>query len=484
MSSKPPIYFAKVSLWLVVCISAIGGVLLFASEWRRIEPDVNSMSISELDAANLIDSRRQNLISSFGTLATVAGVIGLVWNLRLATHNSRIAEENSRRAEKRLELDTEKIRQDAKQTETRLTAERFIKAIEQLGHESIHVRMGGVYSLEQVANDSPDNYWNVMEVLSAFVREESRIFRSIEKQQKEEEVEKDSIDTQALFEMPSDTETKPLPLRLYQHMKLQESKVVERCANDVQAALDVIGRRDYGKDLQIVNLEGAHLEGANLQGIYLQGANLKGVHLEEAHLEEVNLEGADLSGAHLEGANLEAANLKGAELVGVHLQEANLAGAHLEGAKLALAHLEAAKLHGAHLEGAMLVICNLERADLSFADLRNTGLRDVNLRKAQLIEANLEGAWLSILDVQRTALHKANLEGANLAGCSLDGANLKETSLKDANLYHADLEKAKNLTEAQIADARLCHTKFPAGITLDPNRDCEDLEEERRRSCS
>ncbi len=51
--------------------------------------------------------------------------------------------------------------------------ERFSKAIEQLGSGSLAVRLGGIYALEQIAVDSEELHWPVMEVLTAFLRESS-----------------------------------------------------------------------------------------------------------------------------------------------------------------------------------------------------------------------------------------------------------------------------------------------------------------------
>src|SRR5262245_35597990 len=52
--------------------------------------------------------------------------------------------------------------------------ERFTKAIEQLGDkERLMVRLGGIYALERIAKDSASDHWSVMEVLTAFVREQA-----------------------------------------------------------------------------------------------------------------------------------------------------------------------------------------------------------------------------------------------------------------------------------------------------------------------
>jgi hypothetical protein len=49
--------------------------------------------------------------------------------------------------------------------------ERFTRAIEQLGSDKVSIRLGGIYALERIANDSDKDYWPIMETLTACVRE-------------------------------------------------------------------------------------------------------------------------------------------------------------------------------------------------------------------------------------------------------------------------------------------------------------------------
>lgn len=199
--------------------------------------------------------------------------------------------------------------------------ERFTRAIDQLGNNnSLGIRLGGIYALERILNESDKDYWPIMEILTAHIRESSPI--------KSEHIQK-------------------------------QNKV----SLDVQAILTVIGRRkyffNYGESdcldlheayLQGANLVGAHLEKvilyranlkeANLEEAYLEGANLRAAKLDSAQLKRVNFEGADLFAATLEGVNLEGANLRGANLGEVHLEGADLKGADLEGADLEGAHLK------------------------------------------------------------------------------------------------------------------------------------------------
>jgi hypothetical protein len=49
---------------------------------------------------------------------------------------------------------------------------RYTKAIEQLGSGKLDVRIGGIYALERIAHNSPQDQPAVLEVLAAFIREQ------------------------------------------------------------------------------------------------------------------------------------------------------------------------------------------------------------------------------------------------------------------------------------------------------------------------
>jgi hypothetical protein len=49
-------------------------------------------------------------------------------------------------------------------------SDRFGRAVEQLGADTIDVRLGGIYALERLMRDSPAEQPNVIEVLSAYIR--------------------------------------------------------------------------------------------------------------------------------------------------------------------------------------------------------------------------------------------------------------------------------------------------------------------------
>ena len=66
-------------------------------------------------------------------------------------------------------------------TEQGQVTDRYTKAVGQLGDESSPVRVGGVYALERIGNDSCRDRVTIIYVLGAFIRERSRVSKNDEK---------------------------------------------------------------------------------------------------------------------------------------------------------------------------------------------------------------------------------------------------------------------------------------------------------------
>jgi len=193
-------------------------------------------------------------------------------------------------------------------------ADRLTQAVDQLRDHNPEVRLGGIYALERLARTSESEYWPIMEILTTFVRERASVTKN-----------------QSLKEPP---------LRL---------------APDIQAALDVIGRRRHAyKDgeSQRLDLRGTDMRRANLAGAKLAGAILSEVRFEEANLAGIGLEEAILRAAHLENTNLADAKMQGAFLLNTSLNGARLRNANLQGAFLSGTRFDGAELLGADLRDA------------------------------------------------------------------------------------------------------------------------------------
>ena len=286
--------------------------------------------------------------------------------------------------------------EDRRLTQEKLVTDRFSKSVEQLGKEKITVRIGGIYALERIANDSPKDFWTIMEVLTSYVRENS-----------------------------------PLPPELNEQEIMQrqvELKKLEEVSIDVQAVLTVIGRRedpepDRG---EIIDLHFTNLKEANLWSAELQGADLRSANLQGALLGSAELQGVLLGSANLQGANLRSAELQGAYLMSAELQGADLRSANLQRAYLWSANLQKADLGSANLQGANLKSAELQGANLRSAELQGVLLGSANLQEADLLSANLQGADLRFANLQEAYLKNANLQEAHLKNANLTDAQYLE----------------------------------------------------------
>jgi hypothetical protein len=242
----------------------------------------------QVAGATLTDKERLELIDKTrGTLAQILAGAGIAIGLYFTWRRVAAAER------------TVQVEEEGQITE------RFTRVIDQLGatdeqgNKRLEIRFGGIYALERIARDSEKDHWPIMEVLTAYVREQARWQESSPQQQ----------------DQPQDSAA------LSSENATQQQDPQARPAPDIQAILTVIGRRPrwYGEgEDQLLDLSNTDLRGADLYRAHLERANLYHTHLEGANPYRAHLEGVDLSGAHLERATPVGAHLEGADLSGAH----------------------------------------------------------------------------------------------------------------------------------------------------------------------
>jgi hypothetical protein len=286
---------------------------------------------------------------------------------------------------------------------------------------NLEVRIGAIYALERIAQDSDRDHVQIMEILCAYIRQNAPAPAEDESDQAKIEVNADKNASDFL-----DWNTR-LKVSIDTHGRAKNSVTLRE---DVQVALEVIGRRDSRqrrleagrgeqgnfqfdipcpgydrardshdlKALKIyyeklsawkqqlsgyegyrLDLRNTDLRGADLSRLNFNGARLSGARLEGAVLLETQLHNADLQGARLQGANLMVARLQGALLTGAKLQEATLIDAYMHGAFLVEANLGSANLGKAQLQGANLASAQFDSGTyLSGSDLRGTAVKSID----------------------------------------------------------------------------------------------------------
>jgi len=228
--SSPPDWFMPVGL-------GFGALLSLAILWKV--PQWQVRQVKRLDAKERFDrvnEARKTLAQILGGIVLLAGFFGTWQNIKVAQESLTVSQQGQ-------------------------ITDRFTKAIEQLGavdangKKKLEVRLGGIYALERIANDSERDHWPIMEVLCTYVRENA-------------------------------------PRRPWESaQKNQPVSPSVRATADVQAILTVLGRRyrRYEGISQYLDLSGANLSGANLSVADLSVADLF-----EANLSGTILWGADL----------------------------------------------------------------------------------------------------------------------------------------------------------------------------------------------
>ncbi|MTJ08415.1 pentapeptide repeat-containing protein [Anabaena sp. UHCC 0204] len=357
-------------------------IILTTGEWTELLEKKYEYVIKVLTTAGLIFG---GIVGCINIFFAAKRAYAMEATAKAANESAIAANENAKIARENLKI-----------SEDKQITERFAKAIEQLASEKIEVRLGAIYTLERIAKDSEKDQWTIMEVLTAFVRENAPIKKEDKSQDKKE-----------IQELPK--------LRL-----------------DIQECLTVIGRREHpDKPGNRLDLSNINISKANLQKAKLEGANLEGANLQEANIEGANLQEANIEGANLERANLQKAKLEGANLERANLQEVILIKTDLEAANLRQAKLMGAIVYDAKFIKAKLYKANLEKAELQDADLKNANLMMANLSGANLSGANLSGANLSGANLSGANLSGANLSGANLSVANLSGATMPDGSIHD-----------------------------------------------------
>jgi hypothetical protein len=259
---------SKTSLVIIILLFAL---LLLALQYIPHYQVAQFNITNQKDLADAENSYRATLAQIFGGVAIAIGLYYTWRRIGIAEEDLKVTQENLEATQKVAQGNL-KIAQEGQITE------RFTRAIDQLGSDKSEIRLGGIYALERIANESEKDYWPIMEILTAYVRKNSSI----------------------------------------------ELTNQDRVSLDIQAILTIIGRCNYayrqGKsnclDLSKTNLKGVELTEAQLVKANLTGAHLEGTFLVFASLEETNLREV-----YFKGSSFLYASLKGADLRKAYLRE-------------------------------------------------------------------------------------------------------------------------------------------------------------------
>ena len=321
------------------------------------------------------------------TVRNLGLVIGGIIAITLAVWRSKVAERQAATAQQGL------------------LNERYQKGAEMLGSNVLSVRLGGIYALERLAAEHPEQYHiQIMKLFCAFVRFPTKD-QSLESGQVE-------IEPGTLLGIRQDVEA-----------------VMDAIGSRAESQIALERKASFRLDLRGVDLPKAQFLGANLSNAMFHHSNLSGTNFANTDLSDAFFTFADLSGATLQSMNFTRTRLSFVNLSGAMLEDEDLSGVVFHDANLSRANLHRANLSGATFQDAIVVNAWLECADLSGA-----GFLSADLSGARFMKADLSGAHF--LDAN---LSKADISGANLSGVEFSSGGP---------------QTAKGLTQAQLDEAQ------------------------------
>ncbi|WP_078651850.1 pentapeptide repeat-containing protein [Streptomyces xylophagus] len=319
-------------LTVALAVIFLGITFLFLF-WRGPE------LIDGIDPGNLgkDDGPKATTVAGLRTAlaAALVGIVGIgTLLLTTATYftNRRkdrdqfdLAQEQFNHAQEAQKINRDKDEASAALAREGQITDRYVKAVTLLDSDKITARMAGVYALDRIMRDSAKDHLTIVQLLAGFIRQRAAIVGDWDAMHGDDSVPAEHV----------------------------------RIADDVQAALTVIGKRPVRSEESEIDL----------RRTYLRGANLIGARLNRALFVRCDLSGAELIGAQLYEANFYKARLNavyapGVNLIKAHMAESYISGT-LSGAKMKNVNLNEAQLSAIDLEGASLNGAFLDGAHLT-----------------------------------------------------------------------------------------------------------------------
>ena len=376
--------------WIAAPIAVIGGLALVCLLGVGVSIIFSLVGRVWRDGADTVQAASAALTA----IAAIFGAVFLTWRTVVAHWQARASQE-----------------QATIQRETLYTT-LFTKAVEQLGatrevtvkvdtqdngatpstitttEPNIEVRLGAIYALERIAQDFLRDHWPIMEVLSAYIRE-------------------NAPKSSSSLDLP----TKSIRLSFNSERAIRAIEVLidkgkETLRNprvDIQAAVTVIGRRPESRR----NWEKKHDRNIDLRNSNLRGIDFSFLWFDNAHFEETNLEFAELFHSHFSGARFNKCNLTASTVWESDLSSANLNSVVGKGMKC--------------------VRCNLTGAHLTFGDFTF----------ATWNYSKLHGIYCWATDFGYASLYHIDAVRSNFKEC-----NFKRTSFSRAEFYRVDFRRS------------------------------------------
>ncbi|MDN2579919.1 pentapeptide repeat-containing protein [Aquibium sp. ELW1220] len=272
---------------------------------------------------------------------------------------------------------------------------------------NLEVRIGSIYALERIAQDSLRDHIQIMEILCAYIRENAPASRAIN-----------------LPDVPrSSTLERLYNDNLHQWRERCRSILATagedggpiRPRQDIQVALTVIGRR-----------------GERQRGIEHSSEN----HIVKQYLDQLDNVNYNIVGGEIYSNSYDIHRRWRDEQFGyrLDLSRVNLQGANLRRGNFDKINLSESRMEGVMAHGASFCFSLLQKSRFDFSNLSNA-----TIRNAIAADANFNSTYGENTDFSNSSFNRASLFDFQAYFCNFKSADFRKSNLSSSNFDGSDL---------------------------------------------
>lgn len=340
------------------------------------------------------------------------GLLGGAFGLYIAYLRSVAAKEQADAALKAAKTAQEKEDRERTLDQEIQFAESFAKAVEQLGHSDVSVKLGAIHALALLAKQSNRDHWPIMSILASHIRGAS---------------------DQAF----PGTKAK-------RHL-------------EIQLCIRILGSRNIENDPngEVLDLRDSDLREVEFINLNFSSARFGSANFTKAKLEKSNFSHCEFSGSYIEGASIVNSNLSRSRFSNVKWNDGFLISGDFSHVSFFQCNLTGIQFRNAKFSNGSIVLgelknvrfikSNLEKATFYSASLEDCIFKNLQAESLDWNRSNFKQCRFSKIDASKAKLEGASFESSKFWNVDLKEANLKGATFVRCGFANTDLN---NLSEA------------------------------------
>ena len=337
---------------------------------------------------------------------------------------------------------------------------------------NIEVRLGALYALERISQDSARDHVTVMETICAYITQNGSCRDlppllprfpnyNLSKTVRHFKIQENSLEFLFKFE----SELKEIHRR------------VESPRKDIEVAFHIIGRRSaFRRDRERLEAKSKFMKfnRIDFRGFEISNLDISDMEFQRSYFDGVEFRNASLEtnaffNCHFDGSRFAGVKMKSTSFFNCELRNSDLRGVNFVQNNFFNCNLDGSTMSGCTLSGKMIISQNFCNVNLNFSDLSYStfsmsdfsgpylcasfafsSLSNCNLTETDMRGADLEGTELTSIKANNTNFSHASMNQAFLTETNYKNCILHAVTLIGAGLWKVDLSETIGLTAEAI----------------------------------